>query len=33
MREEDQDPDRTIALPEIRGDVQFENVSFLLRAR
>ena len=28
VSEEDQDPDRTIALPEIRGDVQFENVVF-----
>jgi len=27
-REEDQDPERTISLPEIRGDVEFDNVVF-----
>jgi subfamily B ATP-binding cassette protein MsbA len=27
-RQEDQDPERTLILPEIRGDVEFENVVF-----
>jgi ABC-type multidrug transport system fused ATPase/permease subunit len=31
-RPEDQDPDRTISLPEVRGDVEFENVVFSYEA-
>jgi subfamily B ATP-binding cassette protein MsbA len=31
-RPEDQDPDRTITLPEVRGDVEFENVVFSYEA-
>ncbi len=31
-RQEDDDPDRTIALPEIRGDVEFANVVFSYEA-